>query len=49
MREIRITKETHLDQEVEMSEVIIAARWRVTTHDILSIDLSRHGYMLAYG
>ena len=32
-----------------MAEVVVAARGRVATHDILAIDFGRHGNVLAYG
>lgn len=40
---------TYLDEKVEMAAVIVAAGGRVTTHDILAIDFSRDGYVLADG
>ena len=39
----------YLDQEVEITEVIVTARRSVTSHYLLSVNFSLHGYVLAYG
>jgi hypothetical protein len=40
-------KKNYLDQEIKMTEVIIAAGRGVATHDLFSINLRGDGYMLA--
>ena len=40
------TPETHLHEQVKVAEVVIAAGRRVTAHDLLAIDLRRHGDVL---
>lgn len=39
----------YLDQEVEITEVVVTARRSVASHYLLSVNFSLHGYVLAYG
>ena len=40
---------THLDEQVKVPEVVVAAGRRVAAHDVLAIDLRRHGDVLTNG
>ena len=41
--------ETYLDDEIEVAEVVVAAGGGVAAHDVLAVDLSRDGDVLADG
>ena len=29
---------THLDEQLEVTEVIVTARWRIASYDLLAVD-----------